>query len=207
MKTISELLEYVIEAGKHREEKNLLQLAILAILSGIFIALGAVGNIFVSSDIFFTNINLAKFLGACVFPVGLIAIILLKFELFTSNCMMTIAVIEKKMKLSKMFKILFIVWIFNLVGGVIIAFITYKTGTFNENSIKVLQVYAHHKVTTGAVDMILKGVMCNILVCTASLLGYIAKDGISKIFGIWFPIMLFILLGYSHVVANMLYLP
>ena len=195
MKTISELLEYVIEAGKHREEKNLLQLAILAILSGIFIALGAVGNIFVSSDIFFTNINLAKFLGACVFPVGLIAIILLKFELFTSNCMMTIAVIEKKMKLSKMFKILFIVWIFNLVGGVIIAFITYKTGTFNENSIKVLQVYAHHKVTTGAVDMILKGVMCNILVCTASLLGYIAKDGISKIFGIWFPIMLFILLG------------
>lgn len=207
MKTISELLEYVIEAGKHREEKNLLQLAILAILSGIFIALGAVGNIFVSSDIFFTNINLAKFLGACVFPVGLIAIILLKFELFTSNCMMTIAVIEKKMKLSKMFKILFIVWIFNLVGGVIIAFITYKTGTFNENSIKVLQVYAHHKVTTGAVDMILKGIMCNILVCTASLLGYIAKDGISKIFGIWFPIMLFILLGYSHVVANMLYLP
>ena len=206
MKTISELLEYVIEAGKHREEKNLLQLAILAILSGIFIALGAVGNIFVSSDIFFTNINLAKFLGACVFPVGLIAIILLKFELFTSNCMMTIAVIEKKMKLSKMFKILFIVWIFNLVGGVIIAFITYKTGTFNENSIKVLQVYAHHKVTTGAVDMILKGVMCNILVCTASLLGYIAKDGISKIFGIWFPIMLFILSGYSHVVANMLYL-
>ena len=118
MKTISELLEYVIEAGKHREEKNLLQLAILAILSGIFIALGAVGNIFVSSDIFFTNINLAKFLGACVFPVGLIAIILLKFELFTSNCMMTIAVIEKKMKLSKMFKILFIVWIFNLVGGI-----------------------------------------------------------------------------------------
>lgn len=207
MKTISELLEYVIEAGNHREEKNLLQLAILAILAGVFIALGAIGNIFVSSDIFFTNVNLAKFLGACVFPVGLIAIILLKFELFTSNCMMTIAVIEKKMKLTKMLKILFIVWIFNLIGGILVAYVTYKTHTFNEASVKVLQVYAHHKVTTGAVDLILKGIMCNILVCTASLLGYIAKDGISKIFGIWFPIMLFILLGYSHVVANMLYLP
>ncbi len=42
MKTISELLEYVIEAGNHREEKNLLQLAILAILAGVFIALGAI---------------------------------------------------------------------------------------------------------------------------------------------------------------------
>lgn len=207
MKTISELLEYVIEAGNHREEKNLLQLAILAILAGVFIALGAIGNIFVSSDIFFTNVNLAKFLGACVFPVGLIAIILLKFELFTSNCMMTIAVIEKKMKLTKMLKILFIVWIFNLIGGMLVAYVTYKTHTFNEESVKVLQVYAHHKLETGALDLILKGIMCNILVCTASLLGYIAKDGISKIFGIWFPIMLFILLGYSHVVANMLYLP
>lgn len=207
MKTISELLEYVIEAGNHREEKNLLQLAILAILAGVFIALGAIGNIFVSSDIFFTNVNLAKFLGACVFPVGLIAIILLKFELFTSNCMMTIAVIEKKMKLTKMLKILFIVWIFNLIGGILVAYVTYKTHTFNEESVKVLQVYAHHKLETGALDLILKGIMCNILVCTASLLGYIAKDGISKIFGIWFPIMLFILLGYSHVVANMLYLP
>lgn len=207
MKTIQELLEYVIEAGHHREEKNIFQLAILAILAGAFIALGAIGNIFVSSDIFFTNVNLAKFLGACVFPVGLIAIILLKFELFTSNCMMTIAILEKKMKISKVFKILVIVWVFNLVGGIIMAYITYKTNTFNENSIKVLQVYAHHKVTTGAIDLILKGIMCNVLVCTASLLGYIAKDGISKIFGIWFPIMLFILLGYSHVVANMLYLP
>lgn len=120
---------------------------------------------------------------------------------------MTIAVIEKKMKLTKMLKILFIVWIFNLIGGILVAYVTYKTHTFNEASVKVLQVYAHHKVTTGAVDLILKGIMCNILVCTASLLGYIAKDGISKIFGIWFPIMLFILLGYSHVVANMLYLP
>ena len=25
--------------------------------------------------------------------------------------------------------------------------------------------------------------------------------------GVWFPIMLFIVLGYDHVVANMLYLP
>ena len=169
MKTISELLEYVIEAGNHREEKNLLQLAILAILAGVFIALGAIGNIFVSSDIFFTNVNLAKFLGACVFPVGLIAIILLKFELFTSNCMMTIAVIEKKMKLTKMLKILFIVWIFNLIGGILVAYVTYKTHTFNEESVKVLQVYAHHKLETGALDLILKGIMCNILVCTASL--------------------------------------
>ncbi len=120
---------------------------------------------------------------------------------------MTIAVIEKKMKLTKMLKILFIVWIFNLIGGILVAYVTYKTHTFNEESVKVLQVYAHHKLETGALDLILKGIMCNILVCTASLLGYIAKDGISKIFGIWFPIMLFILLGYSHVVANMLYLP
>ena len=34
-----------------------------------------------------------------------------------------------------------------------------------------------------------------------------SKDGVSKSFTVWFPIMLFIVLGYDHVVANMLYLP
>lgn len=146
-------------------------------------------------------------MGACVFPVGLIAIILLKFELFTSNCMMSVALTEKKINLKSMLKILVIVWVFNLVGALCIGYITYTIHTFSESSVALLEKIAIHKLHAGAFEAILSGILCNILVCGASLLGYIAKDGISKIFGIWFPIMLFILLGYSHVVANMLYLP
>lgn len=207
LKTPNELIEYVIHSTEKRLNKNYIKLAISAILAGLFIGLGAVGNILVSADLYLTNQGLAKFIGACVFPVGLIAIVMLGFELFTSNTLMSIALVERKIKFNKMFEILSIVWIFNLIGGVLLAMITYKTHTLSQNGVNLLLNMAEHKVHTPILDLVLKGIMCNILVCGASLLGYISKDGISKIFGIWFPIMLFILLGYSHVVANMLYLP
>ena len=38
------------------------------------------------------------------------------------------------------------------------------------------------------------------------LLSYTAKDTIGKLFGAWFPIMLFVLIGYDHSIANMFYL-
>jgi formate/nitrite transporter FocA (FNT family) len=34
-----------------------------------------------------------------------------------------------------------------------------------------------------------------------------AKDIISKIFACWFPIMLFVLSGYEHSIANMYFIP
>ena len=106
-----------------------------------------------------------------------------------------------------MLRVLVIVWIFNLIGSILVAYITFKTGTLGQSGQELLEAVAHHKIEASGYDIFLKGILCNVLVSGASLLGYMAKDGISKIFGIWFPIMLFIVLGYDHVVANMLYLP
>ena len=48
--------------------------------------------------------------------------------------------------------------------------------------------------------------LCNILVCTAVFLGVTSKNIIDKIFVIFIPIFLFVLLGFEHSVANMFYL-
>lgn len=207
LKTRKELMDYVSCSAEMRIRKPVLKLAVLSILAGMFIALGSVGNLLVSGELQKINPGLAKIAGASVFPVGLIAIVMLGFELFTSNCMMTVGLAEKKYSPGEMIRVLGTVWIFNLAGALITVFITAKTHTLGEGSVKLLASMAHHKVSAEAADIFLKGILCNVLVSTASLLGYIAKDGISKIFGIWFPIMLFIVLGYDHVVANMLYLP
>lgn len=207
MKTPKELLDYVIHATEKRERRSIFQLAVLSILGGMSIAFGSVGNIIVSADFINVNPGFAKLLGATVFPVGLILIVLLGFELFTSNCLMSVSYVERKLTLSKMLKILLVVWFFNLIGSLIISYITFETETLNSHGIELLSHMAEHKINTGAYDLILKGILCNVLVCGASLLGYICKNGVSKMLGIWFPIMLFIVLGYDHVVANMLYLP
>ena len=50
---------------------------------------------------------------------------------------------------------------------------------------------------------ILRGIICNVLVVLAIWTAAAAKDAIGKIFAIWFPIMLFVLSGFEHSVANM----
>lgn len=207
LKSTKELLEYVIEASVLRIKKPLSKLFISSLMGGMFIAFGAIGNLLVSSDLIKVNPGMAKFLGAAVFPVGLMGIVILGYDLFTSNCLMLIGYIEKKYKFMQMLKILIIVWIFNFIGALIIVFISYKTHTLSDSSVELLASVAKYKVSSSAINIFLKAILCNVLVAGASLMGYISKDGISKIFGIWFPIMLFIILGYDHVVANMLYLP
>ena len=160
------------------------KLALAAILAGMFIAFGSVGNILVSADLYKLNAGVAKFIGASVFPVGLISIVLLHLELFTSNCMMTVGLVEKKYSIFNMLRVLVIVWIFNLIGSILVAYITFKTGTLGPSGQELLEAVAHHKIEASGYDIFLKGILCNVLVSGASLLGYMAKDGISKIFGI-----------------------
>ncbi|WP_067142407.1 formate/nitrite transporter family protein [Oceanivirga salmonicida] len=207
MKDTKELVEYVIHKSQIKAEKKLLNTAILSFMAGAFIALGAVANIVVSADLYAINTGLAKFAGAAVFPVGLISIILLGYELFTSNTMVISAAVDKKITYMAYFKNILFVLFFNFIGCLFIAYITFRTHTLSETGKQLLFSMAEHKVHASAYEIFLKGILCNVLVCGSALIAYASKEGIAKIFGIWFPIMLFIVLGYDHIVANMLYLP
>lgn len=208
MKDTKELVRYVIDKSIVKANRDMFSMCILGILAGMAISLGAVANLIVSSD-FYTlgNAGVGKFFGAAVFPVGLIIIVLLGYDLFTSNCLLISAVYEKKINIFQFVKNLIFILFFNFIGCIFIAYITAKTGTLSESAKNLLFSMSEHKVHADAINIILKAILCNVLVCSATLLGYGCKDAIGKIFGIWFPIMLFIVLGYDHVVANMLYLP
>lgn len=52
-----------------------------------------------------------------------------------------------------------------------------------------------------------RGILCNILVCLAVLMVIGAKNYISKIFSIYFPIMAFVASGFEHSVANIYFIP
>ena len=95
-KTPSELVDYMITVGIDKATKPLFKLMLLGIFGGAFIALGGAGNIISSSTLVKTDPGLAKFVGACVFPVGLIMVVIFGSELFTSNCLLTVAYTNKK---------------------------------------------------------------------------------------------------------------
>ncbi|WP_068268490.1 formate/nitrite transporter family protein [Caviibacter abscessus] len=207
MKSTVELISYLVDKSVEKANKKILKLALLSFMAGAFISLGSVGNIVASADLYKTNAGLAKFVGASIFPVGLIAIVLLGYELFTSNCMVISAAYDKKISYASYFKNILLVLFFNFIGCLFIAYITVRTHTLSHTGKELLFSMAEHKVHASEYEIFLKGILCNVLVCGATLLAYSVKDGISKIFAIWFPIMLFIVLGYDHIVANMLYLP
>ncbi len=66
----------------------------MGIMAGVCIALGAQSSNVAMHDI--ANVGLARLVAGCVFPVGLMMIVFIGGELFTGDCMMTMACIKKK---------------------------------------------------------------------------------------------------------------
>jgi formate/nitrite transporter len=63
------------------------------------------------------------------------------------------------------------------------------------------------KVTMPWTDALFRGIFCNLLVCVAVWVSFAAKDVAGKVIGMFFPIILFVLCGFEHCVANMYFIP
>lgn len=205
MKRPKEAIKAILDVYTEKTTKTWYRIATLAFMAGMFIALGAVGSIIASSTLAKSNIGLAKFIAATIFPVGLMLVLLTGTELFTSNCMLILPVLDKRITVKDMFKNLIIVYFFNFLGCLFIGFITAFTHNFDSDAIAFLVKLDQAKITTSASSLFAKGILCNVLVCGSVILAYSAEDVTGRLFSAWFPIMLFVVLGYDHSIANMLY--
>lgn len=208
----NEIASSTIETGIKKANMSYIKQFILAILAGSFIAFASEGSNMAAFNLFSKpeTYGLGKAMAGSIFGTGLMLVVLAGGELFTGNTLITMAVLEKKIPLSKMLKNWFFVYIGNFVGSVFIAYMMVQSGLFNSGgsllggvTIKI----ASYKVGLPFMSAFYLGIMCNWLVCLAVWLAYGAKDMIGKIFSIFFPIWLFITSGFEHSVANMYYIP
>lgn len=200
-----EVTENFVNLGKQKIEKNLGTLMVQGIMAGMFISFGAVAFINIYSNTLDTGIGL--FLASAIFPVGIIAILLLGFELVTGNVLTMMGVYDKRYKLLKVLKMLGIVWVANLIGTMLIAFAVDSTSIFTPQMVETLNAIGENKADMGYWDMFMRAVLCNMLVCAGVIMALTAKDSISKIAAIWLPIVVFIFARLEHIVANMYFLP
>lgn len=202
------VIEATINAGIGKAAMPLGRMILLGILAGIFIALGGAGSNVAVHDI--ANVGLQRTLAGVIFPAGLMMIVLVGGELFTGNCMMTMAAWDKKIKWTQMLRNLVIVFFSNLIGALFVVLLVYLSGQFDYTSGK-LGAYtisiAVKKITLSPYRMLLSGILCNVLVCVAILMAGAAKEVAGKVLAIFFPIWLFVISGFEHVVANMYYIP
>lgn len=204
MKSLIEIVDYIVTAGKGKTEKKFRALVLQGVLAGMFIAIGAVG--YFKLVAYTADPGLGKFLGALIFPTGIIAILLLGSELFTSDCMAVLSVYKKKVDLGRFMKMLVTVWCANLIGALIMALLCTGAGIFSEHMLEIVAKAAVKKTTMPIDKMFISAVLCNIIVCSGVMMAYSAKDAVGKIFAIWFPIAVFVLSGTEHIIANMFYL-
>ena len=203
----AEVAKNYIATGKSKVNTPIAKMLILAILAGAFIGFGGVGATTVAVSI--EEASLGKFIGTCVFPGGLTMVLLAGSELFTGNCLLTIPLLEKEIKVSGMLKNWVVVYIGNLIGGLLVgagvAF-SHQPALFgNGMAVSVISTAAA-KCSMPFSDAFIKGILCNFLVCIAVWITFAAKDVVGKIVGLFFPIMMFVLCGFEHSIANMYYI-
>lgn len=203
-----QIVEKNMEAAAGKANMPLGRMILLGIFAGMFIAGGAAASSVAMHAV--TNVGIARLLGGCIFPVGLMMIVFIGGELFTGDCLMIMGCVHKKFSVLKMLRVLVVVYVTNLLGAVVIAFLAYASGQFGYTG-GLLGAFTI-KVAMGKVNLsfgaaFCSGILCNIFVCAAVLMATAATDIAGKVWAIFFPIMAFVVSGYEHCVANMYYIP
>ena len=89
----AELTASYAAAGKNKTLMPILKIFLLGILAGALIAFGGVtANT--------ASMGANRLIAGCVFPFGLVMVVLLGAELFTGNCLISISVLDKQAKFS-----------------------------------------------------------------------------------------------------------
>ena len=161
-----------------------------AIMAGAFIAMGGV---------VFLSLN-NKIVGAFMFSLGLFAVCTLKYNLFTGKVGYLFCNDVKTY-----LPWCLMVWVGNLVGSIIVAELVRLTRVapgIIEKSTKLVQV----KADDSLISLFVLGIFCNIMVVHAVDQYLNNPHEVGKYLGIVMSIMVFILCGFEHCIADMFYI-
>lgn len=167
--------------------KRFIDIFLRALLTGFAIGIG--GVVYLSCD--------SKYVGSFLFGTGLFVILSFGFNLFTGK--VGYAVENKPSYLLD----LLIIWIGNLAGTFIMGcmILCTRISGISEKAAGLCET----KLADDLVSILILAFFCGMLM-------FIAADGFKKIenpvgkmLAVFLPVMVFILSGYEHCVANMFY--
>ncbi len=185
------------------------QTFILSIMAGIYIAMGAQFATFVTSDTTL-HFGITSLITGVVFSFGLILVEIAGAELFTGNNLNIVGYVSKRITKHELFKIWTIVYIGNFIGGLTMVYFMYMAHQWeffhHMTGAKALLI-AHKKVNLSFKAAMVRGVLCNALVCLNVWLCYSGKSIADKVLSVIFPIGGFVASGFEHCVANMYFIP
>ena len=206
----AEVAQYTIEAGVKKATTPSKKVLASSFLAGAYIAFGALGSVGAAYNLLANpaTYGLGKALAGLMFPAGLMFVLVAGADLFTGNILITLAALVKRVSWKQAFKNWSLVWIGNLLGGLLVGWLVSLSGVFDWSSGLyggVIVKNAIGKLGFTWVAAIASGILCNWIVCATVWMTYGAKDVTGKVLTGFFGVFLFVCTGYEHCVANMAY--
>ena len=158
--------------------------------------------------------------GAILFPVGFVILVLLGLELATGNfAVMPAGLLSGDVKLGGLMRNWTFVYLGNFLGSIFYAGLFYLAitnfGTSDGGNIAELLRQAAQKKTlayaslgaSGWFTALVKGILCNWMVTLGVVMALASRSTIGKIVAMWLPITTFFAHGYEHSIVNMFVIP
>jgi formate/nitrite transporter len=182
------------------------RMLVLAVLAGAFIGFGAAAWCMAMAGVD-PGFGPGRVLGGAVFALGLILVVVGGAELFTGNALMVMAAVDGRITPGALLRNWGIVWLGNLIGAVGLALAFGFSGLAEGPMGAVAVRAAEAKAGLGPWEAVIRGALCNALVCLAVWLSFAARSVTDRVLAVLWPVTAFVALGLEHSVANMFLLP
>ena len=173
------------------------------IFAGMFIGFAGIASTTAAATI--TSASVARLVSACVFPAGMAMVLVAGSELFTGNNLIIISVLQKKTGVVGMLKNWFFVFLGNFLGaGFVAVMVVYAhlPDLYGGLLAEKMVAAALSRVNQTFLEAFMRGILCNILVCIAVWAAFAAKRVSGKLLMSFWPVMLFVLCGFEHSIAD-----
>ena len=211
---LSEVAEVFLTNAVTKSQLSVSQLLVRGFLSGALLGFATTVAFTATAQ------GLPPVVGAVLFPLGFAMIVVLGLELVTGSfAMLPAAFLARRVGLVRMLANLLWVFLGNLIGGCMYAWMYACVQTqFHYVSVvgagALIAAAAQAKTlgyqklgATGIWLAVLKAMLCNWMVCMGVVMGLTSRSALGKIAGCWLPIFTFFALGYEHSVVNMFLIP
>jgi formate/nitrite transporter len=209
-----ELVQEALRVAKKKAALSTKDLLLRGFLAGAFLAYATSLVMIVLSQ------GLPPIVGALLFPVGFVMLVLLGLELATGNfALLPAALAAGEVSFGRLLRNWGWVYFGNVLGSVFYAALFYlavtNCGTSAGGPLGDLLKQAAQKKTlaymalggSGWATAFVKGMLCNWMVTIGAVLAMVSHSTVGKIVAMWLPITTFFAHGYEHSIVNMFLIP